>query len=138
MPAKDTFHDAVKSALVKDGWTITDDPLRLHWGKKDLYVDLGAEQLLAAEKQGKRIAVEIKSFLGKSEMADLENALGQYTLYLQILNANASDRELFLAVRELAFTEVFEEPVGKLLLDNGIIRLIVFDEEEEEILKWLP
>ena len=26
---KDIFHEAVKKALIKDGWTITDDPLRL-------------------------------------------------------------------------------------------------------------
>ncbi|MGD2183210.1 element excision factor XisH family protein [Lusitaniella coriacea LEGE 07167] len=26
MPAKDTYHDAVKNALIKDGWTITADP----------------------------------------------------------------------------------------------------------------
>ncbi len=137
MPARDLFHDAVKTALVKDGWTITDDPLRLQWGRKDLYVDLGAEKLIAAERQGRRIAVEIKSFLGKSEMADLENALGQYTLYDQFLKANAADRTLFLAVRQLTFTEIFAEPVGKLLLDNGLLRLMVFDEEQEEILQWL-
>ncbi len=138
MPARDLFHDAFKSALVRDGWTITDDPLRLQWGSRDLYVDLGAEKLIAAEKQGRRIAVEIKSFIGKSAMADLENALGQYTLYRQIIEASASDREIFLAVREFAYTGVFKEPVGRLLLDNGLLRLVVFDEEAEEILKWLP
>jgi hypothetical protein len=26
--AKDLFHQAVKQALIKDGWTITSDPLR--------------------------------------------------------------------------------------------------------------
>ena len=64
MPARDTYHDAVCKALVKDGWTITDDPLRLVWGKKDYYVDLGAERILAAERHGRRIAVEVKSFVG--------------------------------------------------------------------------
>lgn len=49
MPAKDIYHDAVKNALIKDGWIITDDPLHLKWGQKDMYVDLGAKQLLAAE-----------------------------------------------------------------------------------------
>ena len=48
MPARDIYHDAVKNALLKDGWTITDDPLHLKWGQKDMYVDLGAQQLLAA------------------------------------------------------------------------------------------
>ena len=81
MPARDRYHDQVKNALIKDGWTITDDPLHVKWGKKDMYVDLGAEQLLAAEKDQRKIAVEVKSFLGHSEMADLEQAIGQYTVY---------------------------------------------------------
>jgi hypothetical protein len=42
MPAKDVIHDAVKNALVKDGWTITDDPLRLKYKAVNLSVDLGA------------------------------------------------------------------------------------------------
>ena len=67
MSAKDRYRDCVKNALIKDGWVITHDPLRLPWGKKDMYVDLGAETLLAAEKDQRRIAVEIKSFVGKSE-----------------------------------------------------------------------
>ena len=78
MPGSDFYHDCVKNALIKDGWTITHDPLSLKWGKKDMYVDLGAEQLLAAEKDARKIAVEIKSFTGLSEMNDLEKAIGQY------------------------------------------------------------
>lgn len=50
MPAQDIFHDSVKNALIKDGWTITDDPLYLDYGGIDMYVDLGAEKLIAAEK----------------------------------------------------------------------------------------
>lgn len=80
MPARDLFHDQVKHALIKDGWTITDDPLHIKWRKKNLYVDLGAERLLAAEKAERRIAVEIKSFVGRSDIADLEAALGQFVL----------------------------------------------------------
>jgi XisH protein len=72
MPARDSYHDSVKRALMKAGWTITHDPLRLVWGGKDLYVDLGAERLLAAERAGQQIAVEIKSFTNASEMNDLE------------------------------------------------------------------
>jgi len=61
MPARDRYHDQVRNALVKDGWVITHDPLRLTWGLKDMYVDLGAEQLLAAEKGTRKIAVEVKN-----------------------------------------------------------------------------
>ena len=77
MSAKDRYHDCVKNALVKDGWVITHDPLRLSWGGKDRYVDLGATQLLAAGSgRACRIAVEIKSFLGDSEIDDLEKRTG--------------------------------------------------------------
>ena len=63
MPAKDIYHDTAKNALIKDGWTVTQDPLRLRIGKKDLFVDLGAQRILAAEKGTEKIAVEIKSFV---------------------------------------------------------------------------
>ena len=98
MPAKDLYHDAIKAALTKDGWTITDDPLTLRWGPKDLFVDLGAEKLLTAEKAGRKIAVEIKSFLGQSDVEDLRNALGQYVLYQQVLEEVEPDREIYLAI----------------------------------------
>ncbi len=70
MPAKDIYHNCVKNALIKEDWTITHDPLGLKWGRKDMYVDLGAEQLLAANKADRKIAVEIKSFTSPSEMSD--------------------------------------------------------------------
>ena len=57
----------------------------MQWGSKDLYVDLGAEKLIAAEKENQKIAVEIKSFIGNSQVADLEQALGKYILYLDII-----------------------------------------------------
>jgi hypothetical protein len=93
MPARGFFHDTVKNALIKDGWTITHDPFHLKWGTKDLYVDWGAEQLFAAEKANRKIAVEVKSFVGPSELDDLEKALGQYVLYHEILTQTEPDRE---------------------------------------------
>ncbi|WP_445240167.1 element excision factor XisH family protein [Microcoleus vaginatus] len=68
MAAKDKFHNVVKIAIEKDGWTITDDPLFIRAEDVDFYIDLGAEKVLAAEKAGQKIAVEIKSFLGASEV----------------------------------------------------------------------
>jgi hypothetical protein len=137
MPARDIYHNVVRNALIKDGWIITHDPFRLHAGSKDLYVDLGAEQLIAAEKKEKKIAVEIKSFIGSSIVADLEQALGQYILYHDILTETESDRILYLAVRKTVFDDIFEEPIGKILLKNSRIRLTVFDPKKEEIVRWL-
>jgi hypothetical protein len=62
MPAQDIYHDNVKNALIKDGWTITHDPYTLTFGQKDVFVDLGAERIIAAAKGSEKIAVEIKSF----------------------------------------------------------------------------
>ncbi|WP_442940851.1 element excision factor XisH family protein [Nostoc sp.] len=65
MPAKDIFHNTVKTALEKDKWTITDEHLFIQVEDIDFYIDLTAERILAAEKTGKKIAVEIKSFLAR-------------------------------------------------------------------------
>ncbi|MFN6465680.1 MAG: element excision factor XisH family protein [Nostoc sp. DedVER02] len=48
MAAKYIFHDAVKRALEREGWLITNDPLLLRFGGLDMYIDLGAEKVLAA------------------------------------------------------------------------------------------
>lgn len=138
MPARDIYHDTAKSALIKDGWTISRGLLVLRWGLTDVYVDLGAEQLLAAEKAERKIAVEVKSFVSRSSMEDLEKALGQYILYHDILEEREPDTILYLAVHEDAFQDVFEEPIGRLLLANNRLKLIVFDKREEVILRWIP
>ena len=138
MSAHDRYHQHVKNALLRDGWTITHDPLTLKWGVKDMYVDLGAEQLLAAEKGTRKIAVEVKSFLGPSEIADLEQALGQYVLYTDVLAEVEPDRLLYVAVHEEIFADLFEEPIGQLLLTKRRIRLLVFDPITESIRLWTP
>nr|MCM0594172.1 fdxN element excision controlling factor protein [Gloeotrichia echinulata DEX184] len=138
MPAKDIYHNTVKFALQKDGWTITHDPFPLQIGKKRLSADLGAERLISAEKGTQRIVVEVKSFVGQSDVKDLEQALGQYVLYRQILNEVGSDRSLYLAVSRPTFNSVFTIELGQMLLKNKIIKLIVFDDESEAIVQWIP
>ena len=95
MPARDAYHPAVVAALIADGWTITHDPLLLKWGLRDLYVDLGAERMIGATKANRLIAVEIKTFNGPSAMTDLERALGQYTLYRDVMARREPGRELY-------------------------------------------
>ena len=75
--AKDIYHNIVRTALEKDGWKITDDPLTLKVGGRSAFIDLGAEKLFAAEKEDRRIAVEVKIFISASPVRDLEQALGQ-------------------------------------------------------------
>lgn len=75
MPARDMFHRQVRQALIKDGWTITDDPLIVQFGTLEMYIDLGAEKLIAAAKADAHIAVEIKSFSGSSVITEFHHAL---------------------------------------------------------------
>lgn len=137
MPAKDIYHNNVRTALEKDGWTITKDPLTLEIGGRSLFVDLGAEKIFAAEKQGRKIAVEVKSFLAASPVHDLEEALGQYIVYEDILEVSEPERNIYLAVREEVYLDIFSEPIGQLLLRKKRLKLIVFDSSKEIIVRWI-
>jgi hypothetical protein len=137
MPARDIYHASVKVALVKDGWRITHDPLRLRWRATDTYVDLGAERLLAAEKGNEEIAIEIKSFVGRSMVDDLEDAVGQYMLYEELLKRLDPERVLYLAVTEEVYQNTFVDALGELFLESQRLRLLVFDPEKEALVSWI-
>ncbi len=94
MPQRDLYHNLVVNALQNEGWIITDDPLRLTYGGRNVYADLGAEQPIAAEKAGRRIAIEIKSFVGESDIHELELSVGQYRMYRNILAELQAERTL--------------------------------------------
>ncbi len=138
MPAKDFYHDTVVEALINDGWEITDDPLILSYGSRDLYVDLGAEKTtIAAQKGNLKIAVEIKSFLKASPVRDLEEAAGQYGVYKSILAETQSERILYLAVPKRSYETIFTEKLGQLILKSLKIKLLVFDDEKRRIIQWI-
>lgn len=100
--------------------------------------DLGAERLISAERDTQKIVVEVKSFVGQSDVKDLEQALGQYVLYRQILNEMGIERTLYLAVSRPTFNSVFTIELGQVLLKNQIVKLIVFYDESEAIVRWIP
>lgn len=137
MPAKDIYHDTVKRALIKDGWTITKENLPLRWGVKFTYVDIAAEKLFIAEKEGRKIAVEVKSFVGQSDMTELEKALGQFRLYRLALRKKEPNRELFLAIPKEVYNELFVNPDGLELIESESLKLTVFDKDKEEIVRWI-
>lgn len=135
--AKDIIHDAVKDALVKDGWTITADPYVIVYGDDKLYVDLAAEHPIAAERNGRKIAVEIKSFVGRSPLHDLEIALGQYMLYLGLLELTEPDRKLYLAVSHIVYDHLFQQPTFQVILQRYQISLLVVDVATQEVERWM-
>jgi hypothetical protein len=105
-------------------------------GQRTVYVDLGANRIVGAERGDRRIAVEIKTFQGPSDIADLEQAFGQYVLYRSVLQRSDPDRRLYLAVPQRAFLGIFQEPIAILVLDDLDIGMVAFDPEREEIVTW--
>ena len=137
MPAKDIYHDTVKRALEKDGWTITDENLRLPWGGTDAYVDIAAEKIFVAEKEGRKIAVEVKSFIGKSNLTELEKAVGQFVIYRLAMRKKEPERQLFLAVQDKVYNKHWINPDVLELVESENLRILVFNNQRDEIVKWI-
>lgn len=137
MPARDIFHHAVRNALEKEGWKVTDDPLLIEYGKQELYIDLGAEKVIAAEKGERKIAVEIKTFLGSSLITSFYVAVGQFIAYQTALETIQPDRLLFLAVPADTYARFFIEPLVQAVVTREAIKLIIFDEQQERIEQWI-
>lgn len=113
MSKRDTYHNIVKQAFIQEGWTTTHDPYSFD-ADPQRSTDLGAERVIAAEKQATKIAVEIKSFLHESQVGELEKAAGQYRLYLRLLAIQEPERTMVLAVPIHACEDIFRRQVGHL------------------------
>jgi hypothetical protein len=138
VPAKNIHHDRVVHALTADGWTITHDPLTLSFGGRDLFVDLGAERdAVGAEKEGRQIAVEIQSFLGRSAMRSLQDAVGQYEVYRAILDEIEPERLPYLALPRRVYEELLTERFGQFIVARLQLRLLIFDIAQERIIRWI-
>lgn len=148
MPPRDIIHNIVKQAITKDGWEVTDDPYVISYGERFLFVDLGVTELntfeqsqgriIGAERNNNRIAIEIKEFRGRSAIGDLEQAIGQYVLYRLLLNKVEPGREIYLAITDITYDEIFSEPLGKVVINDLPLKLLVVDIEKAEVKEWIP
>ncbi len=102
-----------------------------------LLADLGAEKSLAAERGTEKIAVEIKSFRGRSSVDDFEKALGQYRLYRRLLKFIEPERKIFLAVDSSIHKKFFTGLGVQMVLEEEEVSLIVVNVESEEVLLWI-
>lgn len=138
MAAKNIDRDTVKVALQRDGWTITHDPPEIKAYERKLQVDLGAEDsTLGAERSGRKIAVEIQSFLGKSPVTDLQKAMGQYIMYRFFIKQSEPDREIYLAVSDEAYAGIFSEAFGRSIVTASGIHMLVYDAEGGKVTRWI-
>lgn len=137
MPQKDSYHDSVRNALEKDGWTITHDPFTIRLEDVKFYVDLAAEKTIEANGETRKVAIEIKVFGGLSFLNEFEKAVGQYLIYKQFLGDLFPERILFLAVSTDVFEESFSLPSIQAVVVKQEIKLLVFNPETEEVTKWM-
>ncbi|UKP00379.1 XisH family protein [Nostoc sp. UHCC 0870] len=135
--AKDRFHNIVRNALEKEGWKITADPYEINVDDVDFEIDLAAEQLLAAEQEGKKIAVEIKSFISPSNVSEFHTALGQFLNYRDALDKIEPERLLYLAVRVPVYESFFQRRFIASAVVKYQLRLMIYDVQEEVIRQWL-
>ena len=137
MSAKDIFHEAVKQALQKEQWVITNDPLKLEFGNVKFKIDIGAEKLIAAQKNSEKIAVEIKSFLNPSAITDFYSALGQFLSYRLALETLEPERILYVAVPLDTYRTFFQLEFTRIAVQRYQINLIVYDSVNEVIVQWI-
>jgi hypothetical protein len=136
MPARDAIHDSVRTALIKDGWEITEDPCVISFDDMVVFADMAAEFTLAIERGGEKAVIEAKSFSGDSDMHQFETALGQYLVYRIFLSHTKPDRNVYLAVGATVFQEFFMRPAIQLVCRECQVAIIVIDLNTEEIQSW--
>ena len=137
MSRRDTHHHEVVHALQKDQWLVTDDPLMLDFAGRLVGIDLAAEKLLAAEREERLIAVEIKSFQGSSDVSEFHTAVGQFLNYRHVIRKTMPERTLYLAIPVETFAGFFQEPDVQEIIQTHRIKLLVYDPQNEEIRQWI-
>lgn len=137
MAAKDKYHVQVRHALEKEDWIITHDPYFLKLEGVNYPVDLGAEKMIAAQKENIKILVEIKSFLAESIPNEFHTALGQYLDYELGLEEIEPDRVIFLAIPDKVYQKIQKIPILLKALNRYEVKVIIFDPNLEEIKQWL-
>jgi hypothetical protein len=135
LPAKDYHHDTVIRALVKDGWTITGEQIKIIVEDRNLFIDIEASR--ASDNQ--MALIEVKELDAVSSPIDaLASAIGKYFLYRVALKDAGVIIPLYLAVSEAAYQGILREKIGQLSILEGNISLVVFDPNREEVLRWIP
>lgn len=122
--------------MEKEGWIVTDDPLRIRAGRVDMQIDLGAERVIAAEREEEKIAVEIKSFISTSNISEFHTAVGQFLNYRVALEEQQPNRILYLAIPLGAYQTFFTLPFVQTIVERFQIKLIVYDPANEVIVEW--
>jgi hypothetical protein len=135
--ARDKFHKEVREALEKEGWAITDDPLYVKIGQIPMHIDLGAEKLIGAEKEGEKIAIEIKTFGNSSFITAMHEAVGKYIIYREALAIINSNRSLYLAMPNDLYEYYKDELLIERIFSMYKFKIIVYESNNQSIISWI-
>ena len=135
--ARDSIHLAVRNALEKDGWIITNDPFYVESGGIEIEIDLAAEKFIVAEKGLNQILVEIKSMKRRSLLYDFHAAIGQYIDYRGVLMDEQINRQMFLAIPDSVYQLMMTKPFYENRLKENKVNLIIVDTLIETIIQWI-
>jgi hypothetical protein len=137
MARRDVIHDAVKNALIKDGWQITADPYRIIYKDATLEADMRADKLIVATRENRSIVIEVKSFLRPSFIHEFLSACGQYQAYVFLLQEKQQPETVYMAVSDEIYRHEFQSEAVQVLIKRFALRLLVVDIEQEEIWQWI-
>jgi hypothetical protein len=116
MPAKDLYHDNVKRALEKDGWTINAQQIFIKLPERRFWIDMEAE----LQRENRRIFVEVKSFKNvPSPVESLAASIGKYLIYRVALDRLSIATPLWLAIPQSAFRGIFSQPIGQAVIKRA-------------------
>ena len=137
MAAKDIVHDIVREALEKEGWLITRDPFFLRVSENiGMFIDLAADKLLLAQRETFKIAIEVKSFVGLSNLTDFHLTVGQFLNYRLALEEFEPNRILYLAIPDDIYNTFFQDSFVQKVIENYGIKLIIVNSKKREITLW--
>lgn len=131
------MHYVVVTALKKDGWHITHDSFLIRFNKRRAEIDLGAEKLLAAEKDTEKILIEIKSFLSGSAFSEFHTALGQFNNYRRLVKLKGISRKLYLAMPTDVYEELLTDEFGKLTVEEEDLQLLLYNPYMQTVDRWI-
>ncbi|MFN8441445.1 MAG: element excision factor XisH family protein [Caldilineaceae bacterium] len=136
--AKDIIHDAVRNALVKDGWRIIREHFKIEYEEIEIFADLIVDRSpIIAVKDSNKLIIEIKSFAGRSFVRELQQAIGQYELYVDMIEFAQLDYELFLAVSKFVHETFLQRTAARQIIQRHKLKLVVVDTDHEEIVEWI-
>ena len=137
MPRNDTNYPTIKRIIKKYGYSIFADPFTISFGGSNLEADLGIE-LLGAEKNNKRIVLELKSYTTKMLVPQYQRTFGQIAQYEFALARDKKPYDVYITIPVRIYRKMLNLGEYIPLLENKNIKYMVYNSTTGEIILWNP